>query len=90
VAPRWMMARAAGACSPRWCTCAITSWRSSRSSSAARRVSTLSRFPRSASIASSGMGRPSSFSASASASQSRRQVPNLNRGEKIRLISAEA
>ena len=41
-------------------------------------------------IASSGIGSPSRFSSSASQSQSRRQVSNLNRGEKIADISAEA
>ena len=41
-------------------------------------------------MASSGMGSPSSRSASASASHSVRQVVNLNFGEKMYDISAEA
>jgi len=84
------MARASGATSPKWWTWAITSCRSRRSSSAARSRSISSRCSRIDAIASSGIGSPSSFSLSASAIQRRRQVVNLNAGEKIRLISAEA
>src|SRR5215210_3562463 len=85
-----MIARAAGACSPRWWTCAITSCLSWRSSSAARLRSKSSRCARIASTASSGIGSPSSRSASASASQSLRQVPNLNCAENRYDISGDA
>ena len=75
VAPRCSHGRAAGACSPNACTCAITSWRRRFSCSAARCRSAVSRLARISAIAWSGMARPSSRSASASASHTRRQRP---------------
>jgi hypothetical protein len=71
-------------------TCAITSWRVRSSSRAAASKSMSVRCARSCSIASSGIGSPSRRSSSASQSQSRLQVSNLNRGEKMRDISADA
>src|SRR5690606_35179813 len=84
-----MIPRAAGATSPKWCTWAMTSCRSRRSSSATRSRSISSIRSRIWEIASSGIGSPSSRWLSARAIQRRRHVVNLNAGEKIRLISSE-
>src|SRR5271169_488039 len=92
VAPRCRTPRAAGATSPRACRCAMTSCFVSRSypSAAASSASVGTRWARSASSEASGIGSPSSFSASASQSQSLRHVVNFDRAEKSADISADA
>ena len=74
-----------GAAAPKTRTCAITSCRVFASSRGRGLEVDVGRgAPRIWASASSGIGRPSRRSSSASQSQSRRQVSNLKRGEKTR------
>ena len=85
-----MIGRAAGAASPSVWTWAITSWRNRRSYRAAASKSIASTAPRRAATCSSVIARPSARWASASATQSRRQVENFSRGDQSRAIRRPA
>ena len=87
VAPRWMIGLASGATSPRAWTWAITSWRSRFSWAFAASKSISSTFARRSAIWASEMSSPRARSASASATQSRRQVENLRRGDQRAIIA---
>ncbi len=91
VAPRWSTGPPAGATSPKARTWAMTSWRSSRSSSAARAKSILSAFrSRSATCSAVTPPIPSSRWASARAIQIRRHVRIRVRAENRPAISSLA
>ena len=84
------LAPAAGATSAKAWTCAMTSWRKRFSYAATAVKSMSSRWTRIWAIASSGIATPSSFSDSASASQSRRHSPCRVCGDQRRSIAFDA